>query len=34
MGVESQGMLLAAETEDGLTLLSFNKDPITGAKIR
>jgi len=34
MGVESQGMLLAAETEEGLTLLSFNKDPITGAKIR
>ena len=34
MGVESHGMLLAAETEDGLTLLSFNKDPITGAKIR
>ena len=34
MGVESQGMLLAAETEDGLALLSFNKDPITGARIR
>jgi methionyl-tRNA synthetase len=34
MGVESQGMLLAAETGDGLTLLSFNKDPKVGVSIR
>ena len=34
MGVESQGMILAAETEDGLTLLSFDKDPKIGVSIR
>ena len=34
MGVESQGMLLAAETEDGLTLLSFGKDAKVGVRIR
>jgi len=34
MGVESHGMLLASETEDGLTLLSFDKDPITGTRIK
>jgi methionyl-tRNA synthetase len=34
MGVESHGMLLAAETDDGLTLLSFDKDAKVGVKIR
>jgi methionyl-tRNA synthetase len=34
MGIESQGMLLAAETDDGLTLLSFEKDPRTGVMIK
>ncbi len=34
MGVESSGMLLAAETDDGLTLLSFDGDAKTGAKIK
>jgi len=34
MGIESQGMLLAAETDDGLTLLSFEKDPKIGVGIR
>ena len=34
MGVESQGMVLAAETEDGLTLLSFGKDAKVGVRIR
>jgi methionyl-tRNA synthetase len=34
MGVESHGMLLATDTEAGLTLLSFDRDPKTGAKIR
>lgn len=34
MGVESRGMLLAADTENGLTVLSFDRDPLTGAKIR
>jgi len=34
MGIESQGMLLAAETEDGLTLLAFDKDPKVGVRIR
>ena len=34
MGIESQGMLLAAETDDGLTLLSFEKDPKTGVMIK
>jgi methionyl-tRNA synthetase len=34
MGIESQGMLLAAETDDGLTLLSFEKDPRNGVAIR
>jgi tRNA-binding EMAP/Myf-like protein len=34
MGIESQGMLLAAETDDGLTLLSFEKDPKDGVRIK
>lgn len=34
MGIESQGMLLAAETDNGLTILSFEKDPKTGVRIR
>jgi methionyl-tRNA synthetase len=34
MGVESHGLLLAAATEAGLTLLSFDRDPKTGAKVR
>ena len=34
MGVESHGMLLAADTDDGLTLLSFDGDAKTGAKIK
>ena len=34
MGVESRGMILATDTDLGLTILSFDKDPKTGAKIR
>jgi len=34
MGIESQAMLLAADTEDGLTLLCFDREPVTGAIIR
>jgi len=34
MGVESRGMLLATDSEDGLTLLAFDLPPKTGAKIR
>ena len=34
MGVESRGMLLATDTEAGLTLVSFDRDPKTGAKVR
>jgi len=34
MGVESRGMLLAADTDDGLTILSFDGDAKTGAKIK
>ena len=34
MGVESRGMLLAADTKDGLTLLSFDREPKTGSRIR
>jgi methionyl-tRNA synthetase len=34
MGVESHGMLLAADTETGLTLVGFDRDPKTGARIR
>ncbi|MDO9529901.1 MAG: methionine--tRNA ligase [Syntrophales bacterium] len=34
MGMESQGMLLTADTDDGLTLLSFDGDAKVGAKIR
>jgi methionyl-tRNA synthetase len=34
MGVESRGMLLAADTKDGLTLLTFDRDPRTGSNIR
>ena len=33
MGVESRGMLLATDTEEGLTLLGFDRPPLTGAKI-
>jgi methionyl-tRNA synthetase len=34
MGVESRGMLLATDAEDGLALATFDKDVKTGAKIR
>ena len=34
MGIESQAMLLAADREDGLTLLCFDREPVTGAIIR
>jgi methionyl-tRNA synthetase len=34
MGVESHGMLLATDTEEGLTVLGFDRPPKTGAKIR
>lgn len=34
MGVEFHGMLLATDTEAGLTLLSFDRDPKTGARVR
>jgi methionyl-tRNA synthetase len=33
MGVESRGMLLATDTEEGLTLLGFDRPPKTGAKV-
>lgn len=34
MGVESHGMLLATDGTAGLTLLGFDREPKTGAKIR
>ena len=34
MGVESNGMLLATDTDAGLTLLAFDRTPETGATIR
>jgi len=34
MGVESRGMLLATDTAEGLTVLAFDRDAKTGAKIR
>ena len=34
MGVESRGMLLATDTEEGLTILGFDRPPKTGARIR
>jgi methionyl-tRNA synthetase len=34
MGVESRGMLLATDTEEGLTVLGFDRPPKTGAKVR
>ena len=34
MGVESRGMLLATDTKEGLTLLGFDREPKTGARIR
>ena len=34
MGVESHGMLLATDTEKGLTLVTFDNDAKVGAKIR
>ena len=33
-GVESQGMLLAASTEDGPVLATFDKDVAPGAKVK
>ncbi len=33
MGLESRGMLLATDSEEGLTLLGFDRPPKTGAKI-
>lgn len=34
MGVESRGMLLATDTADSLTVLAFDREAKTGAKIR
>jgi methionyl-tRNA synthetase len=34
MGVESRGMILATDTDQGLTILSFDREAKTGAKIR
>jgi len=34
MGVDSRGMLLATDTAEGLTVLAFDREPKTGAKIR
>jgi methionyl-tRNA synthetase len=34
MGVESRGMVLATDTDQGLTILSFDREAKTGAKIR
>ncbi len=34
MGVESRGMLLATDTPEGLTLLTFDRAAKTGGKIR
>lgn len=34
MGVESYGMLLATDTDSGLTILTFDREPKTGGKIR
>jgi methionyl-tRNA synthetase len=34
MGVESRGMLLATDAAEGLTVLAFDRDAKTGAKIR
>ncbi|MBN1613505.1 MAG: methionine--tRNA ligase [Deltaproteobacteria bacterium] len=34
MGVESRGMLLATDTAEGLTVLSFDREPKPGANIR
>ena len=34
MGVESRGMLLATDSTEGLTLLTFDREPKTGSKIR
>ncbi|MDD5343060.1 MAG: methionine--tRNA ligase [Smithella sp.] len=34
MGVESYGMLLATDTDNGLTILTFDREPKTGGKIR
>ena len=34
MGIESRGMLLATETDNGLTVLTFEREAQTGAKVR
>jgi len=34
MGVESHGMLLATDSPVGLTLIGFDREPKTGAKVR
>ncbi|MGV8057078.1 MAG: methionine--tRNA ligase [Smithellaceae bacterium] len=34
MGVESRGMLLATDTAEGLTVLAFDREAKTGAKVR
>ena len=34
MGVESHGMLLATDSVQGLTLIGFDREPKTGAKVR
>jgi len=34
MGVESHGMLLATDGVAGLTLIGFDREPKTGAKVR
>ena len=34
MGIESRGMVLATDTDKGLTILTFDREAQTGAKIR
>lgn len=34
MGVESRGMLLATDSEEGLTLVTFDRSALTGGKVR
>jgi len=34
MGIESHGMLLATDIDNGLTVLTFDREPQKGAKIR
>jgi methionyl-tRNA synthetase len=34
MGIESHGMILATDTDKGLTILTFDREAQAGAKIR